>query len=207
MHYYFTISNNSSFCRAEQSRYFSSSRSAVVITWSKAASFSLFSETPPPWTNLRISPFDANTAALSTNRSTAFTPSANTSREISNWGTPSNTASNVSSSSLRKAPKSHYRTNIRRVYRCIIIIFRVNHHSHFLSQTFLEKTQMGTFLMFGNQCFNFFFLDGSEDFNITFGIRVAYVQPELIELVRRSIAGSSQIFPDSVLQTYHRQPL
>ena len=59
----------------------------------------------------------------------------------------------------------------------------MNHHSHFLSQTFLEKTQMRSFLMFGNQCFNFFFLDGGEDFNITFGIGVAYVQPELIELV------------------------
>ena len=42
---------------------------------------------------------------------------------------------------------------------------------------------MRSFLMFGNQCFNFFFLDGGEDFNITFGIGVAYVQPELIELV------------------------
>ena len=42
--------------------------------------------------------------------------------------------------------------------------------------------------MFGNQCFNFFFLDGGEDFNITFGIGVAYVQPELIELVWWSIA-------------------
>ena len=42
--------------------------------------------------------------------------------------------------------------------------------------------------MFGNQCFNFFFFDRSEDFDITLGIGVAYIQPELIELVRWSIA-------------------
>ena len=65
----------------------------------------------------------------------------------------------------------------------------MNHHSYFLSQTLLQYTQMRSFSMFCCQCFHFFLTQRSENLYITCGILVTYIQPELIELVRRSITG------------------
>ena len=59
-------------------------KATEVITWSKASSFSLLRETPPPCTSLRISPLEAKIAAFSVNRSTAFTPAATASLDTSN---------------------------------------------------------------------------------------------------------------------------
>lgn len=51
---------------------------------------------------------------------------------------------------LQRMQVSRIEQDIRCIYRCIIIIFRVNHYSHFLSQTFLKNTQMRSSLMFCN---------------------------------------------------------
>ena len=82
-------------------------------------------------------------------------PSA--SREISNWGTPSNTASSVSSSNLLQCfGSSITKQDVGCIYSCIIVLFGMNHDSHFLGQTFLKDAQVRSLLVLGRQCFNFF---------------------------------------------------
>src|SRR5699024_5411276 len=69
----------------------------------------------------------------------------------------------------------------------------MNHHSHLFSQAFLEDTQVRSRLMFRNQSLNLLLLDRSKYFDIAFSVGITDIQPELIELVRRSI---TRVQPD-----------
>ena len=64
----------------------------------------------------------------------------------------------------------------------------MNHHGHFFSQTLLKHTQMRSLFMLSNQRVYFFFGKRSENLDVTLCVIIAHVQPELIELVRRSIS-------------------
>ena len=64
----------------------------------------------------------------------------------------------------------------------------MNHHRNLFSQAFLQHAQMRCCLMFGYQSIYLVFRQRSKDFDIAFRIRVAYIQPELVEFIRRSIS-------------------
>ena len=70
----------------------------------------------------------------------------------------------------------------------LIIFQRVNHNSHFFRQTFLQRTQMRSGLLLRLQSGDLFLAQVREDLDILGGVSVAYVQPKLIEFIRRSIA-------------------
>ena len=64
----------------------------------------------------------------------------------------------------------------------------MNHDSHFLGQTLLKDAQMGSSLVLGRQSVNLLLGQCSEYLYVAFGILVAHVQPELVELIWRSVA-------------------
>ena len=64
----------------------------------------------------------------------------------------------------------------------------MNHDSHFLGQALLKDAQMGSSLVLGRQSINLLLGQCSEYLYVAFGILVAHVQPELVELIWRSVA-------------------
>ena len=63
----------------------------------------------------------------------------------------------------------------------------MNHNGHFLGQTLLQHTQVGSLFVLSNQSVDFVLVERCEDLDIAFGILIADIQPELVELIRRSI--------------------
>ncbi len=63
----------------------------------------------------------------------------------------------------------------------------MNHHSHFLRQTLLQDSQVRGCVVFGDQVVDGLLIEQREDLDVALGVLVADVQPELVELVRRSI--------------------
>ena len=59
----------------------------------------------------------------------------------------------------------------------------MNLAGYILGQTLLEQTQMRSGIMLSYQSLTLILLDVGEYLDITLGIFIAYVQPELIELV------------------------
>src|SRR5574344_1718354 len=59
----------------------------------------------------------------------------------------------------------------------------MNHDGYLFGEFLLKDTASRVFAMFGNECVNSFFVETCENFDITFGILVADVQPELIKFI------------------------
>ena len=57
------------------------------------------------------------------------------------------------------------------------------HAGHILGKTLLNQTQMGCCIVLGNQGLALFLLNVGEDLYVALGVLVAYVEPELVELV------------------------
>ena len=62
----------------------------------------------------------------------------------------------------------------------------MHHYRHFLSETLLEHTATRICILLSDDGFNLFLLQRSEDLDVALRILVWYVEPELVELVRRS---------------------
>ena len=63
----------------------------------------------------------------------------------------------------------------------------MNHYSDFFCQAFLQRTKVGSCGLFLFNAAISSLLRSVEDLDISGGIGIAYVQPELVEFVRRSI--------------------
>ena len=106
-----------------------------------------------------------------------------------NCGTPSNTCSSVSSSSLRSAsevdpPKRIAEASTAFSYSSLEwIIVVISCASRFCS-----IAQVGRRFMFGGQRLDGLAVQQREDADVTLGVLVADVEPELVELVGRGVA-------------------
>ena len=132
--------------------------------------------------------FDGKIAAFSVNKSTALMPASISDLATSNWERLRIQKRGIFIQFLQCFRSSVSKQDARSFYSSVVVSFRVNHDSYFLSQTFLEYTQVRSLFVFCNQAFYFFFAQWSEYLDITLSVFVAYIQPELIELVRRGIS-------------------
>ena len=64
----------------------------------------------------------------------------------------------------------------------------MHHYRNFLCQPFLYRPQMWCSMLFFDKGVYFLFAESCEYFDITFGIGIAYIQPELVKFVWRCIA-------------------
>ncbi len=72
---------------------------------------------------------------------------------------------------------------------CHLIVFaRVYHHGDLFGQPLLQRTQVGGGLLLADQCLDLFAGEGGEDLDVLLRVGIAYVEPELVELVGRGVA-------------------
>ena len=71
----------------------------------------------------------------------------------------------------------------------LVILLAVDHDGDFFCKTLLKLTGSGVLVVCRNECLDLLFGKGGEDLDVFLGVGVGYVEPELIELVRRGIAG------------------
>ena len=69
----------------------------------------------------------------------------------------------------------------------VVILTAVYHDGDFLSQSFLQDALSRVFVVTGDETVYFFLVERGEDTDITFGILVGHVKPELVEGVRTGI--------------------
>ncbi len=65
----------------------------------------------------------------------------------------------------------------------------MNHRGDLLGQALLQGALTGVGSLLGNECFHLFAAQGGENLDVFFGVGVADVQPELIELIGRRVAA------------------
>ena len=79
--------------------------------------------------------------------------------------------------------------NVRCCNSLLVLLSRVDHRSHLLSQALLQYAQVGSLLVLGDQRLNGLAVEQREDTDVALSVVVAHVQPELVELVGRGVAS------------------
>ena len=79
--------------------------------------------------------------------------------------------------------------NLRCLDSSFVVGSRVYHSGDLLGEAFLQRTLSGILGLFGNKLVDLFAGKLGEDLDIFLGIGIRYVQPELVELVGRSLSG------------------
>ena len=72
--------------------------------------------------------------------------------------------------------------------RSVVVLFGVHHDGDLLGQSLLERTQVRSLFLLLDERVDFLVRKAGEDLDVFLGVFVGYVQPELVELVRRGVS-------------------